>query len=106
MRLGTGWSPGGKLYTGGLFALAQHINYFGYTLWRAGVALLTGSPIFGGLVALFFASDFVRRGIPVLQHYLLEYAPAVSFGRIAACDAADARRFRSAQAIRRAAAPV
>ena len=32
----------GKLHTTGLFGLAQHINYTGYTLWRTGAALLSG----------------------------------------------------------------
>lgn len=32
----------GKLYTGGLFRLCQHPNYLGYTMWRTGLAFLSG----------------------------------------------------------------
>jgi steroid 5-alpha reductase family enzyme len=32
----------GKLYTGGLFSFSQHPNYLGYTMWRTGLALLSG----------------------------------------------------------------
>jgi protein-S-isoprenylcysteine O-methyltransferase Ste14 len=32
----------GKAYTGGLWSFARHINYGGYTLWRAGYAMVGG----------------------------------------------------------------
>ena len=62
----------GKVYEGGLFGLSRHVNYFGYTMWRAGYALAAGGWTWAGVTAAFFAYDFTQRGIPVLQHYLEE----------------------------------
>lgn len=62
----------GKIYSGGLFRLSRHINYFGYTLWRGGYALAAGGWVWGATVTAFFAWDFVNRAIPVLQDYLRE----------------------------------
>ncbi|KAF4624489.1 hypothetical protein G7Y89_g13683 [Cudoniella acicularis] len=59
----------GKAYTGGLFSLARHINYGGYTIWRASYALATGGPIWGSFVGAFFFVDFAKRGVPVLDDY-------------------------------------
>lgn len=59
----------GKAYTGGLFSLARHINYGGYTLWRGGYALAAGGPVWAALMTTFFAYDFVTRGVPVLDQY-------------------------------------
>lgn len=59
----------GKVYTRGLFSLARHINYGGYTLWRAGFATVAGGPLWGAFVATFFFADFARRGVPVLDKY-------------------------------------
>lgn len=59
----------GKPYTGGLWSLARHINYGAYTVWRAGYALAGGGWIMGALVGAFFFSDFVSRGVPVLNEY-------------------------------------
>ena len=59
----------GKVYTGGLFSLARHINYGGYTLWRTGFALAAGGYAWGAIVAGFFSYDFLARGIPVLDKY-------------------------------------
>ncbi|PYH90869.1 hypothetical protein BO71DRAFT_486738 [Aspergillus ellipticus CBS 707.79] len=38
----------GKPYGDGLFSLATNINYGGYTVWRAGCALVTGGFAVGG----------------------------------------------------------
>lgn len=62
----------GKPYAGGLFSLARHINYGGYTIWRAAYALISGGYTWGLLVFSFFFSDFARRGVPVLDKYLSE----------------------------------
>jgi steroid 5-alpha reductase family enzyme len=62
----------GKVYTGGLFALSRHVNYFGYTLWRTGFALASGSPVLAGLITSWLTFDFVGRGIPVLDRYCSE----------------------------------
>lgn len=59
----------GKPYTGGLFGLARHINYGGYTVWRTGYAMAAGGLPLAALVATFFSYDFITRGIPVLDHY-------------------------------------
>jgi protein-S-isoprenylcysteine O-methyltransferase Ste14 len=59
----------GKLYSGGLFSLARHINYGGYSLWRGGFALAGGGWIWGAIVGGFFITDFSRRSIPALDAY-------------------------------------
>lgn len=59
----------GRVYTGGLFGLARHINYGGYTIWRAGFALASAGWIWAAVVGAFFAYDFATRGIPVLDEY-------------------------------------
>jgi steroid 5-alpha reductase family enzyme len=59
----------GKPYTGGLWALARHINYGAYTFWRAGYAVAAGGWIWGAIVGAFFFSDFANRGVPILNEY-------------------------------------
>ncbi|ORY19207.1 hypothetical protein BCR34DRAFT_472119 [Clohesyomyces aquaticus] len=59
----------GKVYTGGLWKLARHINYGGYTIWRAGYALASGGWIWGAIAGAFFFSDFATRGVPILDEY-------------------------------------
>ncbi|KAH8686074.1 hypothetical protein BGZ60DRAFT_523340 [Tricladium varicosporioides] len=59
----------GKPFTGGLWSLARHINYGAYTVMRSGYALASGGPIWGSVIFSFFAVDFVRRGVPVLDEY-------------------------------------
>lgn len=59
----------GKAYTGGLWQFARHINYGGYTLWRAGYAITGGGYTLGALVGAFFFWDFTQRAIPVLNEY-------------------------------------
>ncbi|KAL8791792.1 MAG: hypothetical protein Q9195_005601 [Heterodermia aff. obscurata] len=59
----------GKPYAGGLFGLARNINYTGFTLWKAGYALVAAGPGFGILVAAFHFYDFARRAVPILDEY-------------------------------------
>ncbi|KAF1832173.1 hypothetical protein BDW02DRAFT_20370 [Decorospora gaudefroyi] len=59
----------GKAYTGGLWSFARHINYGGYTLWRAGYAMAGGGYTLGAVVGAFLAWDFTYRAIPVLNEY-------------------------------------
>lgn len=59
----------GKLFTGGLFALSRHINYGGYTLWRAGFALASAGWIWGAISAAWFTYDFTKRGVPEMDEY-------------------------------------
>lgn len=59
----------GKVYYGGLFGYARHINYFGYMLWRGSMALAGGGWIWGALIASFFWYSFNNRSIPTLDEY-------------------------------------
>jgi protein-S-isoprenylcysteine O-methyltransferase Ste14 len=59
----------GKAFTGGLFGLARHINYTGYTMWRFGYALAAGGWTWATIVGGFFAYDFTYRAIPILDSY-------------------------------------
>ncbi|KAK3200886.1 hypothetical protein GRF29_213g298184 [Pseudopithomyces chartarum] len=59
----------GKPFTGGLWSFARHINYGGYTIWRAAYALTGGGWIMGAVVGAFFFADFATRGVPVLNEY-------------------------------------
>ena len=59
----------GKVFTGGLFSIARHINYGAYTVWRSGYALAAGGPVWGAFVFGFFFRDFATRGVPVLDGY-------------------------------------
>lgn len=59
----------GKPYAGGLFGLARHINYTGYTLWRTGYALTAAGPAWAAVKAAFFTWDFSQRAIPILDRY-------------------------------------
>ncbi|KAJ5904841.1 uncharacterized protein N7473_001757 [Penicillium subrubescens] len=62
----------GKPYAGGLFSTATHINYGGYTIWRAAYAYTSaGWPWALGIFSWFFY-DFAARGVPVLDQYLLD----------------------------------
>ncbi|KAL8972627.1 MAG: hypothetical protein Q9197_002700 [Variospora fuerteventurae] len=60
----------GKPYDGGgLWAWATHVNYGGYTLWRAGYAMAAAGPVWGLLVGGVFFWDFRRRAVPELDGY-------------------------------------
>ena len=59
----------GKCYTGGLFSLARHINYGGYTLWRFGYSIAAGGFIWAFMVLTLILSDWTTRGVPALDHY-------------------------------------
>ncbi|KAL1302979.1 hypothetical protein AAFC00_003296 [Neodothiora populina] len=59
----------GKVFDRGLFGLARHINYGGYTLWRTGYALAAGGWVWGAVTAAFFSWNFITEGIPELDDY-------------------------------------
>lgn len=59
----------GKLYTGGLFSLARHINYGGYTLWRTGLALTSGNYWWAALQFFLHTYYFTTAGVPHLTDY-------------------------------------
>jgi steroid 5-alpha reductase family enzyme len=61
----------GKLYTGGLFRFARHINYFGDSVWTVGWALMTRN-WFGAIMPIFCTLSFVFANIPTLSKYLEE----------------------------------
>jgi protein-S-isoprenylcysteine O-methyltransferase Ste14 len=61
----------GKLYTGGLFRFARHINYFGDTVWIIGWALLTRN-WFSAIMPILGILGFVFANIPMLSKYLEE----------------------------------
>ncbi|MGE0430906.1 MAG: DUF1295 domain-containing protein [Planctomycetota bacterium] len=61
----------GKLYTGGLFRFARHINYFGDTCWAFGWALLTLNP-WALIIPSLLTAGFVFAFIPELHKYLAE----------------------------------
>ena len=64
----------GKPYTKGLNSIVQHPNYLGYTLWRTGLTLATGSLVPAGVAFLFNANTFLNFSIPELQgHNLRKY---------------------------------
>jgi protein-S-isoprenylcysteine O-methyltransferase Ste14 len=62
----------GKVYRGGLFGLARHVNYFGYTMWRTGYALAAGGWLWGATMGVLCWWQFTKVVIPVHQHYLEE----------------------------------
>ncbi len=59
----------GKIYTGGLFAYARHINYFGDLLWVSGYAVLTWN-WYAALIPVFLFCFFAFYNIPKLEAYL------------------------------------
>lgn len=60
----------GRVYGGGLFGLARHINYFGYTLWRMGYALAAGGWTWAGVLAALSCWQFTQVTIPAHREYL------------------------------------
>lgn len=59
----------GKLFTGGLFGLSMHVNYFGDLLWVTGYALVSHNAVSLLIPALLFAF-FAFYNIPKLDSYL------------------------------------
>ncbi|CAF3596345.1 unnamed protein product [Rotaria sp. Silwood1] len=59
----------GKNYSGGLFSLARHINYGGYTLWRTGLALTSGNYWLAALQFFGHTWDFTMRAVPSLNEH-------------------------------------
>ncbi|KAH0565073.1 hypothetical protein GP486_001530 [Trichoglossum hirsutum] len=60
----------GKPYCGGLFSLATHVNYGGYTVWRTAYGMASAGWAWAAVTNAWFVYDFSTRGIPVLDDYL------------------------------------
>jgi hypothetical protein len=59
----------GKAYSGGLFGMARNINYGAYTIWRGGMALAAGGPIwvsFSPLITKYFLSFSLCNSLPFI----------------------------------------
>jgi len=64
----------GKPFTKGLNSIVQHPNYFGYTVWRSGLLLATGSYVATAIGTLFNLGTFVFNSVPELQaHNIKKY---------------------------------
>lgn len=59
----------GKPFTGGLFSLARHINYTGYSTWKTAAALSSSGWLWGLFSAFYLLKEFRRRVIPPLNEY-------------------------------------
>jgi protein-S-isoprenylcysteine O-methyltransferase Ste14 len=72
----------GKLYTGGLFSLSIHPNYFGDLLWVCGYACVTQNA-FAWLIPGLLFCFFYFYNVPKLDHYLRQHygAAFVSYER-------------------------
>ena len=62
----------GRLYTGGLFGWARHINYFGDVLWATGYAVLSRNPWAATVPALLLIF-FAAYNVPKLDAHLREH---------------------------------
>jgi protein-S-isoprenylcysteine O-methyltransferase Ste14 len=58
-----------KVYMGGLFGVARHINYGGYLIWRVGFAIFAGGLPLGAIVFSYFLWYFSNIGVPALDGY-------------------------------------
>lgn len=68
----------GKPITSGLWSVARHINYTGYSLWRAGfTCAAAGFPACIFVLGMLLA-DFNYRAIPVLDNYCSDKVSPVS----------------------------
>lgn len=77
----------GVLFTGGLFSVSMHVNYFGDLLWVLGYALVTHNP-WALLIPAFLFCFFYFFNIPKLDRYLAEH-----YGEAFAAYAKRTRRF-------------
>lgn len=59
----------GKVIRTGLWRWARHVNYGGYSLWRAGYVMASSGYLAGAFVGSALVYDFVHRAIPSLNDY-------------------------------------
>jgi steroid 5-alpha reductase family enzyme len=62
----------GRLYTGGLFGVSMHINFFGDILWVCGYALVAHNP-WGAAIPPLLAAFFAFYNAPMLDAHLAEH---------------------------------
>jgi protein-S-isoprenylcysteine O-methyltransferase Ste14 len=65
-----------RLYTGGLFRYARHINYFGDLVWVSGYALLTRNPWSALIPVLLFLFFYLYNAPQLDQHLRQKYPEA------------------------------
>ena len=58
-----------KLYTSGLFSLARHIDYGGYTIWCTGLALTSGNYWWAALQFFLHMYYFTAAAVSHLTDY-------------------------------------
>lgn len=59
----------GRLYTGGLFNLSMHVNFFGDIVWVTAYALIARNP-WGALIPVFLTGFFAFYNVPMLDRHL------------------------------------
>jgi steroid 5-alpha reductase family enzyme len=62
----------GKVFQGGLFGLARHINFAGFATWKAGQAYMSTGWAVGTAIAAVFLRFFDGQAIPPLDEYCQE----------------------------------
>ncbi|KAJ6578857.1 hypothetical protein DFH09DRAFT_348865 [Mycena vulgaris] len=60
----------GKIDDTGLWSFVRHPNYLGYTLWRTGITLATGSLVATGALTALQIVGFTTGGIPGITSYM------------------------------------
>ncbi|KAJ7452104.1 hypothetical protein B0H11DRAFT_2074311 [Mycena galericulata] len=60
----------GKIDDTGLWGFVRHPNYLGYTLWRAGITLVTGSLTATAILTAFQLIAFYTAGVPGLTNWM------------------------------------
>ncbi|KAJ9144487.1 hypothetical protein NKR23_g5956 [Pleurostoma richardsiae] len=62
----------GRIYTGGLWRLARHINYGAYMMWRGGYMLAAGGLVPSVLLIAFLLRDFLSNSVRGMDEYMTQ----------------------------------